>query len=142
MAPEILLASRGNGLPSRHGTYGKEVDVWAAGVVTYVLLFGRYPFHHHKRSEWHKRIVRAEYTFPADTTVSDSAKAVIAELLNADPRTRMTASDALQMEWFSMNPPACEKTTAGAPAAAHGVDALVADRSSLPTPGHSAVRHE
>jgi phosphorylase kinase gamma subunit len=104
MAPEILLSSRSTqagALPSRHTGYGKEVDVWAAGVVMYVLLFGQYPFHHERRSERHRRIVRAEYSIPADGTLSALGQTVLSKLLDPNPQTRPAAKDLLQLEWFA-----------------------------------------
>lgn len=35
MAPEIAAANR---------NYGTAADIWSAGVVLYILLFGRLPF--------------------------------------------------------------------------------------------------
>ena len=40
MAPEMLINYKKK---SRAG-YGKEIDIWAAGIVLYMLVYGKSPF--------------------------------------------------------------------------------------------------
>ncbi|RLO00444.1 hypothetical protein DYB28_013841, partial [Aphanomyces astaci] len=56
VAPEILL----------HEPYGKPVDVWSVGVITYILLVGYMPFHGNTQVELFSRIKHAEYDCPDD----------------------------------------------------------------------------
>lgn len=41
MAPEILISS--SGWPSNEG-YDKEIDMWAMGVILYLVLYGQFPY--------------------------------------------------------------------------------------------------
>ena len=42
IAPEMIRSELGSNLAG----YGKEVDMWACGVLLYTLLMGQPPFHH------------------------------------------------------------------------------------------------
>jgi calcium/calmodulin-dependent protein kinase I len=102
MAPEILLASRSSGgLLTRHATYGVEVDLWAAGVVLFVLLFGRYPFHDERRLASQKRILTASYDIPADRSVSNDVLSLLGKLLEPDPTRRLSAKEGKRHSFFA-----------------------------------------
>ena len=45
-------------------TYDSAVDVWAIGVVAYMLLSGKRPFHHQDMEEKRRLIRHAELQFP------------------------------------------------------------------------------
>lgn len=93
-APEVINMA---------GEYGKEVDLWAVGVITYVLLCGYAPFFSESQQELFDQISNADYTFPEEEwdSISDSAKDFIKKLLVVDPKERMTAEQALQHEWIT-----------------------------------------
>eukprot|EP01065_Artemidia_motanka_P030015 TRINITY_DN36048_c0_g1_i1.p1 TRINITY_DN36048_c0_g1~~TRINITY_DN36048_c0_g1_i1.p1 ORF type:complete len:437 (+),score=165.78 TRINITY_DN36048_c0_g1_i1:137-1447(+) len=102
LAPEQLKAARAARL-RRDGRkargYGKEVDVWAAGVVLYVLLCKRYPFWHERRAQWFRQIWKGEYQ-PVDAAVSAEARELVAAMLQVDPSQRLTAAEALAHPWI------------------------------------------
>ena len=83
VAPEIL----------RGEAYGAPVDVWAVGVITYVLLCGYPPFFHDNVAAMHQLIISAEYEF--DPTywgdISEAAQAFIRRMLCASPTRRASA---------------------------------------------------
>jgi len=87
-APEILLS---------HG-YGREVDLWAMGCITYILLGGYPPFNQHD----HRSISRGRFEFHAGfwDNVSAEAKDFIVGLLTVDPRARLDVNRALNHPWF------------------------------------------
>ncbi|XP_069071071.1 serine/threonine-protein kinase DCLK3 [Pleurodeles waltl] len=95
VAPEILLE---NG-------YGLEVDLWATGVILYILLCGFPPFRSQERDQEELfQIIQNghyEFTSPYWDKISDAAKDLISKLLVVDPKTRFTASQALQHRWIS-----------------------------------------
>jgi calcium/calmodulin-dependent protein kinase I len=60
VAPEIL----------GHRKYGKSVDMWSAGVITYILLGGYPPFHDDNQRNLFKKIQAASYEFHPDFWVA------------------------------------------------------------------------
>ncbi|XP_077467606.1 serine/threonine-protein kinase DCLK1-like isoform X2 [Stigmatopora argus] len=94
VAPEIV-AEKG---------YGLKVDVWAAGVITYILLCGFPPFDCGEDQEVElKEILKAELNFPAPhwDNVSPSAKALIAGMLRVDVEERLSAAQVLEHPWVN-----------------------------------------
>jgi serine/threonine protein kinase len=88
VAPDILL---GTG-------YGPEVDMWACGVLLYILLSGRLPFHADNDAQLFQLIMEGNLVFksPQFDTVSSEATDLIRKLLVVDPKTRLTAKQALE----------------------------------------------
>ncbi|ELT91299.1 hypothetical protein CAPTEDRAFT_217544 [Capitella teleta] len=97
VAPEIL---------SETG-YGLEVDMWALGVISYILLCGFPPFRSPDRNqtELFEFIKAGEYEFlsPYWDKISRSAKDLISRLLVVDRKKRFTAIDTLSHAWIITN---------------------------------------
>ncbi|XP_051824182.1 calcium/calmodulin-dependent protein kinase type 1B [Antechinus flavipes] len=93
VAPELL----------EQKPYGKAVDVWALGVISYILLCGYPPFYDENDSELFSQILKANYEFdsPYWDDISESAKDFIRHLLERDPERRFTCEQALQHLWIS-----------------------------------------
>ncbi|XP_065427827.1 calcium/calmodulin-dependent protein kinase type 1B isoform X1 [Chrysemys picta bellii] len=93
VAPELL----------EQKPYGKAVDSWALGVISYILLCGYPPFYDDNDSELFAQILKGEFEFdsPYWDDISDSAKDFIRQLLQRDPETRYTCEQALQHPWIS-----------------------------------------
>uniref|UniRef100_UPI00358F9943 serine/threonine-protein kinase DCLK3-like n=1 Tax=Myxine glutinosa TaxID=7769 RepID=UPI00358F9943 len=93
VAPEILTE---NG-------YGLQVDMWATGVIAYILLCGFPPFRsiRHDQYELFDQIQFGQYEFvtPFWDHISNVAKQLIQRLLVIDPSNRYTAREALQHPW-------------------------------------------
>lgn len=142
MAPEMLRASRsqsGGGLKTRYSHYGQEVDLWAAGVVMYVLLVGQYPFFDENRSKWHKRILTAAYNAPIDGSVSDEGLDLLRKLLDTDPATRISAADALRHPFVASNAD-CDAAGRAADAGCSWTDEVgVAEGVTVKTPSKRMV---
>jgi len=96
IAPEVLSAKS-----SGHG-YGKECDLWAVGVITYILLCCRPPFTGATSTSWDvgQSIQKGEFSYPDYALVSEDAMQLIAGLLHTDPAKRLTAKQALKMSWI------------------------------------------
>ncbi|XP_077596513.1 serine/threonine-protein kinase DCLK1a isoform X2 [Stigmatopora nigra] len=85
--------------------YGPKVDIWAAGVITYILLCGFPPF----RGSCEDREVlfdqiltgRAEFPSPYWDDVSDTAKELIGSMLEVEVERRFTALHVLEHPWVS-----------------------------------------
>ena len=84
---------------------GTAVDLWAAGVICYILLGGYPPF-----DDGDESVLSGEFEFhsPVWDNVSDEAKDMIRRLLTLDPKKRLTAKEALEHEWMA----SCDKKLA------------------------------
>ncbi|XP_042373132.1 calcium-dependent protein kinase 18-like isoform X1 [Zingiber officinale] len=80
---------------------GPESDVWSIGVITYILLCGRRPFWDKTEDGIFKEVLKTEPDFKRKPwpNISDSAKDFVKKLLVKDPRTRLTAAQALSHQW-------------------------------------------
>ncbi|XP_020009950.2 serine/threonine-protein kinase DCLK3 [Castor canadensis] len=94
VAPEIL---------SEKG-YGLEVDMWAAGVILYILLCGFPPFRSPDRDQDELfniiQLGHFEFLAPYWDNISDAAKDLVSRLLVVDPKKRYTAHQVLQHPWI------------------------------------------
>lgn len=87
VAPEVL----------RRQGYGRQVDLWSIGVITYILLCGYPPFYDQNNTVLFKQIMAGKYQFdkPWWDNISEQAKSFIRHLLVLNPRERFTARQAL-----------------------------------------------
>ncbi|KAM9462630.1 phosphorylase b kinase gamma catalytic chain, liver/testis isoform 1-T2 [Clarias gariepinus] len=98
LAPEILKCS----MDETQDGYGKEVDLWACGVILFTLLAGSPPFWHRKQMLMLRMIMEGRYHFssPEWDDRSDTVKDLISRLLVVDPIVRLTAEQALTHPFF------------------------------------------
>ena len=89
MAPEIFTNKEYSGPP---------VDIWAAGVLLFVLLTGNFPFKGNNDSELFKNILKGHIVYPE--YVSTAAKQFISKMLKNDPQSRPKIKDLLKDGWF------------------------------------------
>mmetsp|Transcript_7532 Transcript_7532/g.12795 ORF Transcript_7532/g.12795 Transcript_7532/m.12795 type:complete len:655 (+) Transcript_7532:122-2086(+) len=120
MAPELLGQDK-------RKAYDSSVDMWSLGVVSYMLLCGRRPFHHNDRKKKIRMIIDDPVTFDSVewNRISAAAKDFCTKLMQKEPGKRMSASDALQHEWIKGSS-TLHEVTAADELAAHGevVEAL------------------
>jgi len=94
VAPEILDESG----------YGLKVDIWAIGVICYILLCGFPPFRsgNHDQEELFDKILRGDYEYlsPFWDDIDDSPRDLIDSLLVVDTSERFDADDILQHFWI------------------------------------------
>lgn len=95
MAPEVIEQN-----------YDEKADIWSAGIMMYQLLTGRFPFWDNVREcslqqVW-KAILHDEIDFNARELrqISPSARDLLEKLLDRDPDSRFTASEALRHRWL------------------------------------------
>jgi serine/threonine-protein kinase Chk2 len=93
-APEMVQAAEGG-----PACYGKAVDIWAAGVVLYIMLCGFPPF---DEDNLYEQIGSGTYDFAADEweTVSSLAKDMIQQLMKVHADQRLTVSEAIIHPWM------------------------------------------
>lgn len=68
--------------------YGRAVDWWGLGVVTYEMMCGRLPFYNQDHEKLFELILMEEIKFPR--TLSADAKSLLSGLLIKDPNKRYT----------------------------------------------------
>ena len=91
IAPEVLK-----------GEYNEKCDIWACGVIFYILLCGYPPFNGETDDEIYLEVLKGKFEFPEEdwSEVSDEAKALIKKMLTKDVNKRITALDSMQDPWF------------------------------------------
>uniref|UniRef100_A0AAY4AT04 Serine/threonine-protein kinase DCLK2 n=1 Tax=Denticeps clupeoides TaxID=299321 RepID=A0AAY4AT04_9TELE len=96
VAPEIIAESG----------YGLKVDIWAAGVITYILLCGFPPFRseNNLQEDLFDQILlgRLEFPSPYWDNISMSAKELIGQMLQVNVEARYTAEDVLTHPWVTL----------------------------------------
>ncbi|XP_019592026.1 serine/threonine-protein kinase DCLK1 isoform X1 [Rhinolophus sinicus] len=95
VAPEIIAETG----------YGLKVDIWAAGVITYILLCGFPPFRGSGDDQevLFDQILMGQVDFPSPywDNVSDSAKELITMMLLVDVNERFSAVQVLEHPWVN-----------------------------------------
>ena len=109
MAPEILGRTQnpGGGLvdgDNETGSYDPEsVDVWAMGVMLYLLLTGTYPFEDRQRPgnvTATLRRVREGRVNPFPKRVNPAAIDLVGRMIQVDPRRRARLEDVANHPWL------------------------------------------
>uniref|UniRef100_A0A6G1SQM5 calcium/calmodulin-dependent protein kinase n=1 Tax=Aceria tosichella TaxID=561515 RepID=A0A6G1SQM5_9ACAR len=82
--------------------YGKPVDIWACGVILYILLVGYPPFWDEDQYNLYSQIKNGAYDYPTPEwdTVTPEAKNLINRMLQVNPAVRITATEALTHPWI------------------------------------------
>jgi|AntRauTorckE5430_2_1112549.scaffolds.fasta_scaffold00769_9 serine/threonine protein kinase len=93
MSPQIL-----------EGDYTNKADVWAVGVLSYMLLSSQMPFYGSKRRDILEKILKCDYDYKGRRwgQVSNQAKNFVSELLQYNPDHRPSAEEAKQSIWLNM----------------------------------------
>jgi len=92
IAPEVLECAK----------YSEAVDMWAIGVITFVLLTGCYPFFAEGKNygALYRKIIDVNFAFPPDIELSEEAIEFIHVLLVKDPMQRYTPSQCKKHPWL------------------------------------------
>ncbi|KAL8112842.1 hypothetical protein AgCh_020229 [Apium graveolens] len=100
VAPEVLRRS-----------YGKEIDIWSAGVILYILLSGVPPFWAENEKGIFDAILEGVIDFESEPwpSVSNSAKDLVRKMLTQDPKRRITSAQVLEHPWMREGGEASDK---------------------------------
>ena len=95
MSPEVL-----------QGNYDNKCDIWACGVILYIMLCGYPPFDGDTENDILKAISKKKFFFPEEEwkSVSDDAKDLIKHMI-CDPDKRYNAEMILNHAWIEKNAP-------------------------------------
>ncbi|KAH0480783.1 MAG: uncharacterized protein KVP18_002289 [Porospora cf. gigantea A] len=126
VAPEVLTL---NG-------YGPSVDLWAVGVITFLLLRGRLPFPVGVQGMRPEQQYNVDFKEPFWDTISDSAKELMMKLLNPDPEKRITMEAAINHVWVK-NPTAVIGTSK--PRIQNSLDEIQGDRADTAIQIHTST---
>lgn len=94
LAPEML----------QRQSYDKSIDMWSLGVIVFVLLCGCLPFDDDSSKIANESVARKKFAlrFPKwASNLSPSAKDLLHNLLEINPKERYTADQALNHPWVS-----------------------------------------
>lgn len=100
VAPEVLRRR-----------YGKEIDVWSAGIILYILLSGVPPFWAETEKGIFEEILdgHLDLQSPPWPSISGGAKDLISRMLTKNPKNRITADKALEHPWLKEDGEASEQ---------------------------------
>ena len=95
MAPEVIT-----------GKYNEKCDIWACGIILYIMLCGKPPFYSQDEEELKKKICSMKYNFnyPEFKKVSQDAIDLISHML-VGPEKRLSAAEVLSTPWIKENAP-------------------------------------
>lgn len=100
VAPEVLRRR-----------YGKEIDIWSAGVILYILLSGVPPFWAETEKGIFDAILEGDIDFASQPwpTISSGAKDLVRRMLTQDPKKRITSAQVLEHPWLKEGGEASDK---------------------------------
>ncbi|KAI9342609.1 the kinase Mark3PAR-1: T211a-S215a double mutant, partial [Obelidium mucronatum] len=91
-APEMIARRKYN---------GQDVDIWALGVILFVLLCGYHPFDHQHMGRMYSNILAARYKFP-DEKIQISEN-ILTQILKVKPNERATLETLRTHPWTTDN---------------------------------------
>ncbi|KAG7615126.1 putative protein kinase CAMK-CDPK family [Arabidopsis thaliana] len=91
IAPEVL-----------QGKYGKEADIWSAGIILYILLCGKPPFVTEPEAQMFSEIKSAKIDVDSESWkfIDVKAKHLVNRMLNRNPKERISAAEVLGHPWM------------------------------------------
>ena len=92
MAPEIVSGKEYCGPPT---------DIWAAGVLLFVMITGTFPFKAGNNKELYSKIQRGSYVVPP--TLSSEVKELFKSIFEHEPGKRPTSKEILVTKWINCN---------------------------------------
>lgn len=88
-APEVLLQE-----PYK----GTLADIWALGVILYMIVCGHHPFRQATESETLAKVMDIQYEFPDH--VSEDFKDLVGRIIQREPSDRATLQEIMSHPWL------------------------------------------
>ncbi|KAK3151561.1 hypothetical protein QOZ80_3AG0247490 [Eleusine coracana subsp. coracana] len=89
VAPEVI---------NRKGYDGAKADIWACGVILYVLLAGYLPFQEKNLMDMYKKICKAELKWP--NWFPSDVRRLLRRILHPNPSARISIAEIMENPWF------------------------------------------
>nr|XP_043622184.1 CBL-interacting serine/threonine-protein kinase 12-like [Erigeron canadensis] len=89
VAPEVL---------GRKGYEASKVDIWACGVILFVLMAGYLPFRDQNVMVMYRKIFKGEFRKPR--WFSGELSRLLKRLLDTSPETRISIQEIMEDKWF------------------------------------------
>ncbi|AEE82414.1 calcium-dependent protein kinase 27 [Arabidopsis thaliana] len=91
IAPEVL-----------QGNYGKEADIWSAGIILYILLCGKSPFVKEPEGQMFNEIKSLEIDYSEEPWPLRDSRAIhlVKRMLDRNPKERISAAEVLGHPWM------------------------------------------
>ena len=92
--PEMVLGYSYNGLLT---------DLWSSGIILYAMLCGSFPFDDDSEQVLYSKIIKGDFEFPEDITLTEEAKNLVKKILVVNPSHRANINDIKNDPWFKIN---------------------------------------
>ena len=92
MAPEII---------KKQSYIGAKADIWALGVMLYLMMIGTLPFRAPNEQELNRLITVGKYRYRDESMIPPGPKRLITKMLQVNPETRSSAQHLLEDNWFN-----------------------------------------
>ena len=86
-----------------------KLDIWAMGIILYVMVEGCYPFEGKNTKEIIKSILKGKLEFNKKIKISNPLKILIGGMLEKNYRFRIDDNSDLFNKWFDYTPPAIKR---------------------------------
>lgn len=90
MSPEIV---------ARKDYYGPPADIWALGVLLFVMMSGSYPFKGRDDKDLYRKIIRGQFEIPQ--VITAAPRALIHRMMSVDPSRRPSVKELLSDAWLN-----------------------------------------
>lgn len=84
------------------------MDVWAIGIMMYIMLFYKFPFNGDSKEEIKQKIIEQPLVFSKKKAITPEAAKFLTGCLTKDPEKRITISEMIESDWLLMSDDALE----------------------------------
>ena len=80
----------------------KSLDIWAIGIILYMMVFGYHPFKVKDREQTIKNIIEQNVKFSNDVPITYELKDLLRKMLEKDPEKRINMFKIMNHKWFDL----------------------------------------
>ena len=92
MSPEIV---------KKNPYAGAKADIWALGVILYLMVVGTLPFRAPNEQELNRLIMAGKYRYRDENSVPLGARKLISKMIQVNPDDRPSARDLMADLWLN-----------------------------------------